>query len=93
MALHAFSDITRLLVLNTDSYKTSHWLQYPPGTTTVFSYIEARGGSTPYTVFFGLQALLKEYFTEPVTDDPLGPSFASEETLCGSNLGPVVPIP
>ncbi|MDR7297111.1 nicotinamide phosphoribosyltransferase [Pelomonas aquatica] len=69
MALHAFSDITRLLVLNTDSYKTSHWLQYPPGTTTVFSYIEARGGSTPYTVFFGLQALLKEYFTEPVTDD------------------------
>lgn len=27
-------------------------------------------------------------FTEPVTDDPAGPSFRSEETLCGSNLGP-----
>lgn len=68
-ALKSFSDIARLLVLNTDSYKTSHWLQYPPGTTTVFSYIEARGGSLPYTVFFGLQALLKEYFTQPVTAD------------------------
>ncbi|HEU6454964.1 MAG TPA: nicotinamide phosphoribosyltransferase domain-containing protein, partial [Roseateles sp.] len=65
--MNGFSDIARLLVLNTDSYKTSHWLQYPPGTQTVFSYIEARGGSLPYTVFFGLQALLKEYFTRPVT--------------------------
>jgi hypothetical protein len=27
-------------------------------------------------------------FTEPVTDDPNGPSFLSGETLCGSNLGP-----
>jgi nicotinamide phosphoribosyltransferase len=67
--LNSFSDIARLLVLNTDSYKTSHWLQYPPGTRTVFSYIEARGGSLPYTVFFGLQALLKAYFTQAVTAD------------------------
>jgi len=58
--LNSFSDISRLLILNTDSYKASHWLQYPPGTQTVFSYIEARGGSLPYTVFFGLQALLKD---------------------------------
>lgn len=68
-ALNRFRDIARLLVLNTDSYKTSHWLQYPPGTQTVFSYIEARGGSLPYTVFFGLQALLKEYFLDPITAD------------------------
>jgi Tol biopolymer transport system component len=27
-------------------------------------------------------------FMEPVTDDPDGPSFASGEALCGSNLGP-----
>ncbi|WP_348009753.1 nicotinate phosphoribosyltransferase [Roseateles sp.] len=67
--MQAFSDIARLLVLNTDSYKTSHWLQYPPGTRTVFSYIEARGGALPFTVFFGLQALLKEYLTKQVTAD------------------------
>jgi len=27
-------------------------------------------------------------FTEPVTDDPGGPSFRSDKTLCGANLGP-----
>jgi len=64
--LNSFSDISRLLILNTDSYKASHWLQYPPGTRHVFSYIEARGGTLPYTVFFGLQALLKEYLCRPV---------------------------
>ncbi len=24
------------LLLNTDSYKASHWLQYPPGTDATF---------------------------------------------------------
>ena len=79
--LNRLCDIARLLVLNTDSYKTSHWLQYPPGTQAVFSYIEARGGSLPYTVFFGLQALLKEYFTEPVTADDV--ALAAE--VCASH--------
>jgi nicotinamide phosphoribosyltransferase len=49
------------LLLNTDSYKASHWLQYPPGTEYVYSYIESRGGLHDATVFFGLQAFLKEY--------------------------------
>ncbi len=49
------------LLLNTDSYKASHWLQYPPGTEYVYSYIESRGGLHDATVFFGLQAFVKEY--------------------------------
>lgn len=49
------------LLLNTDSYKASHWLQYPPGTEYVYSYIESRGGLYDATVFFGLQAFIKEY--------------------------------
>ncbi len=49
------------LLLNTDSYKASHWLQYPPGTEYVYSYIESRGGLYDKTVFFGLQAFIKEY--------------------------------
>ena len=32
------------LILNTDSYKASHWLQYPPGTDKTFFYVESRGG-------------------------------------------------
>lgn len=55
------------LLLNTDSYKASHWLQYPPGTDQTFFYVESRGGEHDKTVFFGLQAILKEYLSAPVT--------------------------
>ncbi|HWK73420.1 MAG TPA: nicotinate phosphoribosyltransferase [Povalibacter sp.] len=55
------------LILNTDSYKASHWLQYPPGMDAMFSYIESRGGLYERTVFFGLQAILKEHLTRPIT--------------------------
>jgi nicotinamide phosphoribosyltransferase len=58
------------IILNTDSYKTSHYEQYPEGTTMVNSYIEARGSVSPdvkKTVFFGLQMFIKEYLTRPVT--------------------------
>lgn len=49
------------LLLNTDSYKHSHFLQYPPRSQTVYSYIESRGGEYDKLVFFGLQMFIKEY--------------------------------
>ena len=55
------------IILNTDSYKFSHWLQYPPNTEIVFSYIESRGGEYDKTLFFGLQYLLKKYLSKPIT--------------------------
>lgn len=60
------------IILNTDSYKASHFLQYPPDTMAISSYIEARGVSKSFpqvdkTVFFGLQAFLKEYLSKPIT--------------------------
>jgi len=45
----------------TDSYKITHWKQYPPGTEKVYSYFESRGGMFDWTVFFGLQYILKTY--------------------------------
>lgn len=57
------------LILDTDSYKASHFLQYPRGTTAMFSYIESRGGRFDRTVFFGLQYILKKYMTQRVTLD------------------------
>lgn len=51
------------LILNTDSYKASHWLQYPPNTSRVYSYIESRGGRYNKTLFFGLQGFIKKYLT------------------------------
>lgn len=56
------------LLLNTDSYKASHWLQYPPGTDATFFYVESRGGVYDRTVFFGLQAILKQYLARRVSD-------------------------
>ena len=55
------------LLLNTDSYKASHWLQYPPGTDATFFYVESRGGLYDRTLFYGLQAILKESLAEPIT--------------------------
>ncbi|HEU0278053.1 MAG TPA: nicotinate phosphoribosyltransferase [Rhodanobacteraceae bacterium] len=55
------------LILNTDSYKASHWLQYPPGVDATFFYLESRGGEYERTLFFGLQSILKEYLSRPVT--------------------------
>jgi len=57
------------IILNTDSYKASHYLQYPPGTAYLSAYLEARGGDFTETVFFGLQAFILEYLCQPITQD------------------------
>lgn len=45
----------------TDSYKLAHFQAYQPNLKRVYSYFESRKGAKfPYTVFFGLQFLLKE---------------------------------
>lgn len=55
-------------IYRTDSYKVTHWPQYPPGTEKVYSYFESRGGKWQSTVFFGLQYILKQYLVgEQVT--------------------------
>jgi len=48
-------------LLRTDSYKFTHWKQYPPKTTGIYSYLESRGGMFSATVFFGLQYYLRTY--------------------------------
>ena len=49
------------ILMLSDSYKVSHYKQYPPKTETVYSYFESRGGKFPNIVFFGLQYYLKKY--------------------------------
>lgn len=56
------------LILNSDSYKYSHFLQYPPETAAISAYVESRrGGTYENVLFFGLQMFLKEYFSKRVT--------------------------
>lgn len=58
---------TKNIILATDSYKLNHWNQYPNDTEGVYSYFESRPGAEwPYTVFFGLQYILKEFLVGSV---------------------------
>ncbi|XP_037796465.1 nicotinamide phosphoribosyltransferase-like [Penaeus monodon] len=54
------------VILLADCYKTSHHKAYPPGTSSLYAYFESRGGRFPYTVFFGLQYILKRWLCGPV---------------------------
>lgn len=59
------------IILNTDSYKTSHFLQYPENTGYISSYIESRGGDFKQSLFFGLQMFLKRYLVKPISHDDI----------------------
>ncbi|CCN83957.1 Nicotinamide phosphoribosyltransferase [Vibrio nigripulchritudo SFn27] len=59
------------IILNTDSYKASHYLQYPPKTEFVSSYIESRGGEYPQGVYFGLQMFLDQYLSKPLSQEDI----------------------
>lgn len=70
------------IITKSDSYKFSMFLQYPPGTTHLSSYIESRGGEDQ-SVFFGIQAFCKRYLTDPITKQDI--DFA--ETLIIDHCG------
>lgn len=58
------------ILLASDSYKHSHFLQYPPGTKHISSYIEARVGEPDLeqvTLFLGIQAFIRQYLAYPIT--------------------------
>ena len=54
-------------LLDTDSYKLSHWKQYPPATSYMESFFESRGGEGDYILFFGLQYYMKKFLTKRIT--------------------------
>jgi len=59
----------RNLVVQTDSYKCSHYLQFPEGAEKTHYYIESRGGADRL-MFFGLQAVIKKILMDvPTADD------------------------
>lgn len=48
-------------VLLSDSYKYSHFVQYPENTKAIFSYLESRGGQYDKVIFNGLKYYLDNY--------------------------------
>lgn len=79
------------ILLLTDSYKPTHWRQYPKGTQRVTSYLESRGGMFDSTLFYGFQIIIKRYLQGKVVteekiqqakkflDAHLGPGHFNEE--------------
>jgi nicotinamide phosphoribosyltransferase len=53
-------------ILNTDSYKLTHWWQYPPDTRHIYSYVESRGGMFDETMLAMLQYIVKSNFAGQV---------------------------
>ena len=73
------------IILKTDSYKASHFRQYPEDTKQVYSYLESRGGEFEKTVFFGLQYLLKKYLVgQVVTQEKIDEA----EKFINAHMGP-----
>lgn len=66
--------------MDTDSYKWSHWNQYPDFTTRMMSYFESRGGEFPTTTLFGLQYVLHRFLSKPllVEDVVVAQAFAQD---------------
>jgi nicotinamide phosphoribosyltransferase len=57
------------ILMLSDSYKATHWKQYPKGTTKVYSYLESRGGKFDNTLFYGLQYFIKQYLSGQVVTE------------------------
>jgi len=55
------------MITLTDSYKLSHFNQYPQGTQIIHSYIMPRGGQYDKVLFFGLQYYIQEYINKAIT--------------------------
>lgn len=73
------------VILLTDSYKFSHNVQYPEGTTEVYSYFESRGGEFDEITFVGLQYFLKEYLTKPITQADIDEAESAAKLHFGSD--------
>tara|TARA_R110000803_G_scaffold62953_2_gene123401 strand:- start:1230 stop:2660 length:1431 start_codon:yes stop_codon:yes gene_type:complete len=73
------------IMLMTDSYKQSHYKQYPKNTKRVYSYLESRGGKWKTTTFFGLNYFLKRYLEgQVVTQEKIDEA----EEMVNLHMGP-----
>lgn len=77
------------IILDTDSYKLSHFLFYAPGSERIFSYAESRGGRYPATLFFGLQGFAKQLAETRVTKANIeeGRDFAVDHGVPFNEIG------
>lgn len=68
----------------TDSYKPTHWPQYPNKTQKIYSYFESRGGPLNELVFVGPQYFIKKYLMPRITKEQIDYAEKIIETHFGS---------
>lgn len=67
-------DYSSSVIFSTDSYKFSHYLQYPKDAEFITSYVVARKNNAGYDsklTFYGLQHALKKYLTRSITQNEI----------------------
>lgn len=70
------------LILASDSYKQSHFLQYPPEARVISAYVEARLNEfSDQVLFLGLQPFLIDYLGKPVS----GADVDEAEAICAAH--------
>src|SRR5579863_3798379 len=70
------------ILLATDSYKHSHFLQYPPEARIISAYAEARPNDfSDKVLFFGLQTYLLGALAEPITAGDI----AEAQEICAAH--------
>lgn len=57
------------IILNTDSYKSTHFKGYPEGTQHVYSYIESRGGIYDEIPLLGIHFFLEQVINKQITKE------------------------
>lgn len=73
------------LILTTDSYKHSHFLQYPPETRAISAYVEARKNDfADEVLFMGLQPFLIDRLARPISMEDIDEA----EAICAAHGEP-----
>lgn len=72
------------VLLCTDVYKMGHMEQFPDGITKAYAYLIARSDKKiPFTLFSGLQPILKEYLSQKITHQMVTEFLQVRESILG----------
>ena len=74
--------MTDNIILATDSYKHSHFLQYPPEARAISAYVEARPNDfADEVLFLGLQPFVLNYLARPISQADIDEA----EAICAAH--------
>jgi len=72
------------VLLATDVYKMGHMEQFPEGITKAYAYLTARSDKKiPFTLFNGLQPILKNYLAQKITHEMVTEFLQVRESILG----------